>query len=44
MIADYYYVVPGYAGASCATGQQSQTTETNAKLAIVKAVNAMVAN
>src|SRR3989344_1891275 len=38
-IGDYYFVPPGYAGASCASDKVSQDKETTAMLNIVKALN-----
>jgi cytoskeletal protein RodZ len=43
-INDYYYVPPGYAGASCAdSSPTAQSEESTASLNIVKAINKMVA-
>lgn len=38
---DYYFVPPGYAGASCAIDKANQDKETSAMLDIVKAINTM---
>lgn len=43
-VGDYYYVVPGFSSASCVGASVSdQQKETDAMLAIVKAINQMVA-